>query len=174
MPHAFHIALATTALAAALATPANAQEVLGTVTGTVGGEEREWYVTASDEGSQSDWLGSETWAEVSVVAHSTPDTIMRTTEALMVGFTLTGAGDNANASGAEVTFLVEGFSAAYVGEDDAVTVTITEHSVTDGVLSLAGTVEGTLAWTEDFGRTVDPDDTVVLEASFDTSVRPLQ
>lgn len=50
--------MSTKLLAAALALaplPGTTQEVLGTITGFLGSEERTWYVTQSDERGASEW-----------------------------------------------------------------------------------------------------------------------
>lgn len=166
------LAIAAPVLFAAAA-PAAAQEVLGTIAGTLGGEAREWYVTASDEGSQSDWSGSDTWATVSLMGHAAADTTFRTREALSIGFTLT---ERAGATDPEVSYFVEGISKAYVGNPDetGLTITVDDYAFAEGVLTLSGTVTGTLAYSEDFGRSLDQGDTVEIDVAFETAVRELQ
>lgn len=162
---------ATAAALLLAATPAAAQQVTGQIAATLDGETRGWFITETEEMSQSDWSGTPEWAMVSLLGHTTPDTIMNSREALMIGFTATGPGP---ATDVEIRFLAEGLSKAYVAKEDNAAVTIESLSAKGDRLSLSGSFTATMGYTEDFGRTIDMANSRAIEGTFEADIGPVR
>lgn len=161
-------------LAVLLALPAlaPAQQQTGSVSGVLAGETRTWYITETPEMSQSDWSGNASWAEVSIVAHATPDTIMNSREALLLSFESTGTGP---AQGVEIRFLAEGLSKAYVADSDSgASVVVEQLSVAGDRLTLSGSFSATLGWTENYGINVDMTNTRDVSGTFTGTIGPVR
>lgn len=136
--------LLAAALAAGLAAPLAAEEPGGQIRGTLDGEAAVWEIRAG----QSDFSGDADYASVSLVARGTDGVAARTT--LMVGFEMV----NGAASSVEVR-LMDALGAAWYGpveESGALGVTRAEFG---DQLVIEAALGGTLAVSEDFGRTLD-------------------
>ncbi|RFB04964.1 hypothetical protein [Parvularcula marina] len=149
---------------------ADAEAADGTITATLDGEARTWYVTSGELGgefnSQSDWSGSTTYTSVSLFGHTTPKTTMSSKNAMLVGFTVSG--DNQTVSMPSVSLLTDSLLRRYEGEGSDVTVALEEMSVDGEWLHLKGTFSGTLTYTDSSGATKDP--VTVTDGTFDLRV----
>ena len=161
--------LTAACLAASLsATTALSQEVIGTLTGTLDGAERTWFLTAENGMSQSSSSVIGTYMIVTLFGHASDDTLTEAEDALIVEFSVVdGAADFA-----DLRYLAEGgYVAAYVGMDDApAQITLTRQEVGADGLMVEGTVSAVLGWSDGVSDEVDATNTVTLEASFAATV----
>lgn len=168
--------IATTFAAIALAAPAIAAEPGGTVTGTIEGQEVELSIWAD----QSDFDGNlnQRWITVSLYAAGPvlhewgigPLSISFDGYDLLAGgFThilvLTTISDTSPRRAYVAEYSEHGL------ENGDLELTITSATQEDGVLSVSGTVTGTLVSVERMGhRNPDPDNTLGIALSFDAIV----
>lgn len=177
------LALAATLL---LAAPAIAQNsigetvTVGEITATLDGAERTWFLTeaeitsdgATEIMSQSDFSGDASWADVSLFGHTTPDTIMNSTEGLAISFASSGPGE---ADGVEIRFLTEGMFKGYVAEgENGARVTVDSLAAEGEGLRISGTFAATLGYSDTSGGPVDMTNTRAIEGSFDVVVGPVR
>ncbi|PWG18057.1 hypothetical protein [Salibaculum griseiflavum] len=164
---------AATAIAA-LPVVAQAQEVIGTATGTIDGEEHTWFLTAQDGQSQSDFSEMGSIVDVSILAHASPDTIMSTKDGLMLSWSVF---DMANPApqGVELRYMAgDSFMQAYTAPEDApVTLDLSTFTKVEDGLHVAGMVTGSLGWSEGIGSSPDMADSHEVAISFDAVVPAL-
>ncbi|MBM9596277.1 hypothetical protein [Roseitranquillus sediminis] len=124
----------TSALLTAL--PVLAQESVGTVTATVGGEERTYVITQGGAEPTSSWRRDGGEVLVDIVAH--PDRTPREDGPMLrLQFAVTGMGPTAEPAASRVTYVAEGEAPLLTGEGSS-EVSLTAFGMTDGTLSLAG------------------------------------
>lgn len=151
-----------------LAGVAAAQEITGTVTATIDGEERTWFGTAEDGMSQSDWSGDERYASVSIFAHPGPDTTLQARDALMIGFEMMASADAREVSLPEIVWMIGGMSDAYVADEDTgATIDLDSVTVEDDTLRISGSFAGEMV------RSTDKGDTRAIEGRFEAVLQKL-
>jgi hypothetical protein len=84
--------------------PLAAQEVTGTISGTLQGYDSSWSVTRSAEGGLSDWSGDESWAWISLTGHATANTVLDLTGALTLAFELGDGATDPHVLAREITY----------------------------------------------------------------------
>jgi uncharacterized protein (UPF0297 family) len=146
---------------------APAQEVIGTIGGNLQGRPANWFVTASAEGGQSDWIGDETYAQVTILGHATVNTVLETTGALMLSFEMVQEAGGYNVLGRDITYYRRPDKAYVSGENEA-EIQVTHVEFDDGLLTLSGKFAGTLSVTD------ETTDTRVVSGSFDASLLILE
>lgn len=154
---------------------AQAQEVIGTVTGTIDGQERTWFLTSQDGQSQSDFSEMGSIVDVSILAHASLDTVMSTKDGLMLSWTVFDMA-NPEPQGAELRYMAgDSFMQAYTAPEDAPVMLdlSTFAKLTDG-LHVAGTVSGTLGWSEGAGADPDMADSRDVSITFDAVLPALE
>lgn len=158
--------------AVCFATVGAAQEVTGTIEGTLNGEDAVWYLTRNDGTSQSDFSGAPGFMSVSLLGHATPDTIMSTQDALMISWSKFGE----TIADAEIRYLPEGgFIKGFVSSPEApVTLELTTFEVNDDVLTVSGQISATLGWSESLTQKPDMTNTVDLDLQLEGEVFQLQ
>ena len=161
--------LAPSLFALCLAAPAGAADLYGTLTATIGGEDRTWSVNGDANGSQSDWtLMTRGLYDVSFWGNTDPDQTASVTGALLIDFSLIQA--SGGAADATVQYLEEGYTAYWYAEGDAVTLTFTAIEPSDTALHLAGTFTATAG---KIGKGGVPDDAageLPISGSFDVTL----
>ena len=164
--------------------PAGAAEIelLGTLTGTVDGEKRTWYVTAAEmEGetvSQSDFMGDpSSGATVSLFGHPT-ESVMSSKASILLSFSVNSPGAP-RVSGVEITYggfsKVEGQTGFYnSGNDGQAEVVVSSFGAEGERLKISGTFSGTMPFRASTSKEPDMDHVVtVTDGSFDTLILPL-
>lgn len=120
----------------------------GSISATLGGEQRSWYVTSSTMGgqhvSQSDWSGAApARVNVSLFGHTRPDTTMGSNQALMLSFTVLDAEGAVNVVEPEITYLSGGMTQAHQSGEE-VSVEVANVSFEGETMTIAGTFSGVL------------------------------
>ena len=149
------------------AATAQQQDSVGSVTGTIGGEQVDLYVV----GGQSDHSSS----HLSLYAMG-EGLQARQLGALMIGAEWSGE-LGSNFSTAEVSIAKTGTTPArvyYADLDDGLVLTVTDSTLNGETLEVTGTVEGTLTAADRTGnRNPDPQDTLDVKLNFNANVNPL-
>lgn len=149
----------------------SAQEVIGTITGAINGESRVWYVTELEGQSQSGWIDMGGLEDVTIWGNATDDTAGSPRDALIIGFKLVNGAvfaDTVSASFADAR--VQG---SYFTFDTGVaSAGLVSSSVEAENLTLEGSFTATLAYSEDYGRTREPENTITITATFLVTLPP--
>ena len=162
--------------------PGAAGEADGMITANFNGTQRSWYITSSERDgfymSQSDWSPSFTsHASISLFGHTQSGSTFQSAEALMIGFTLQGSGDDPSVSEPSITYLSGGImnnhSTSHGGE---ATVVVDKADFEGDTLKISGTFSGTLPFKSLDGSTKAPGDEIITveDGTFEGTVRQLQ
>lgn len=151
-------------------------DTLGTITATMDGEERTWFITAEDGESQSSFvqpmagmlMGS------SFILWGVPDedTVATMKDVLMLDATLMRGAGGMIPVNPTTRYLVGGFKDQWVAEEEGQTeMTLTTIEPIDGGLHVAGTFTATANYTQDMtGQEVDRSKIKVISGSFDVTL----
>lgn len=162
--------------------PDAVREADGVITASFNGSKRTWYITSSERDgfymSQSDWSPLFTsHAGVSLFGHTQSGSPFQSAEAIMIGFTLQGSGDNPSVSEPSITYLSGGImhnhSTSHGGQ---ATVAVDKASFEGDTLKISGTFSGTLPFKSmDGSATAAGDEIITVEdGTFEGTVRQLQ
>jgi hypothetical protein len=154
----------------------------GLITANFNGTKRTWYITSSErEGhymSQSDWSPSfASYASISLFGHTQSGSTFQSAEAIMIGFTLQGRGENPSVSEPSITYLSGGImnnhSSSHGGE---ASVEVNNAEFEGDTLKISGTFSGTLPFKSLAGSSTAPGDEVITvkDGTFEGTVRQLQ
>ncbi|GKY86791.1 hypothetical protein [Sinisalibacter aestuarii] len=150
--------LALAAAALLYCSPALAEEG-GTLSGTFGADDAALTLWAA----QSDFWGSAASGGVSIMA-------MSETGTLSLGFETSGQ----TATLPEIAWRLRGDTAGYFADEDSgATVTLTGIGMQGAELHVTGEVSAQLAYSTDFGRTLDMNNTVPVQLAFDVTLAEL-
>jgi hypothetical protein len=153
--------------------PSAAQEVVGTISGTLEGRPAQWFVTSSAEGGQSDWSGDETYALVTILGHRAANTVLETEGALVLSFEILSESGGYNVLGRDISYYRQQ-DRVYMSEVEAAEIRVTSAVFDEGLLTIEGEFAGTLGATEDFGQVVNMEDSRKVSGTFQTSLLILE
>ena len=161
--------LILTVFLAFLPLPLAAQQVTGTITSDV----RTWYLTRLGGHSKSGWSGDDQTVIVTLFGHATDDTIKETQGALSIRFYLYEPIGARFVNEVDVVYFEDAAKGAYVtkGHGDGSIIQLDDVRLKSEDLSLLGRFNVTLLFTDDFGVTLDPDDTRQISGQFDVTVK---
>lgn len=151
--------------------PAMAEDITGTVTGNFDGKDMQWYVTAKDGRSQSDWTDMGPLANINIFAHPTDDTIAATKGALLIGFKVFNLASSPAVATPEITYMQDGYTGMF-GSRDGATITIEVASIKDDKIHMVGTFEGEVYYSTDHLRTLDTANPKTILGRFDVTLSP--
>lgn len=150
---------------------ASAQEVVGTITGTLDGEDRVWFITAMGGNSSSYRSEMGPITNVTIFGHASDDTIMSAKDALIIDFSLmNGEVFPDTLSVAFSDSSVEGNY--YANNDNVATLTLTRIADENGQLTLEGAFTATMAYGASYGAPLDPENTRAAEGTFSLTLSP--
>ncbi len=153
--------------------PLRAQEVIGQIDGTLQGFATHWFVTSSAEGGQSSWDGDETYAWVSIFGHAIPNTVLETAGSVSLTFEIVP-----DAGGYIVLAREIGYyrtpDILYLSQTDKAEIQVTAAEFDDGALHISGKFAGTLGRSDDFGATIDMQNSRQVEGTFDATLLLLE
>lgn len=152
-----------------LTQPATAQDVRGQIDGTLQGYASQWFVTASDEGGQSDWSGDESYAIVAILGHRAANTVLDTEGALALTFEMIPEAGGYNVLGREIAYYRQP-EILYLSQGDSAEIQVTEATFDGGQLHVTGKFAGTLGATDDFGETFSVDDARIVAGTFEATL----
>lgn len=159
----------------------SAEDADGTLTASIGDEERIWYITSSSMMGQ--YVSQSDWSEplsgrisVSLMGHASPDTVMDTEGALMLSFTVRSPTGDAEVIEPELNYLVGGMTEAFSSsEDGSASVSVDSISVDGETLKVSGAFEGTLNFRSMGGAAPPATESVKLQGGrFEAEVRHVQ
>lgn len=163
-------------------TNGSGEEPDGVITATFNGTERTWYITSAERGgqyiSQSDW--SSLFADqsnVSIMGHVSSSWPFQSREAIMIGFTLQGTGENPSVGDASITYLSGGITNNHSSSHDGnANISVTTASIDGDTLTISGSFSGTLPFKSMSGDAdVESTETIVVEnGTFEGVVRRLE
>lgn len=146
--------------------PAWAQDPVGSFTGTVDGEAREWHLLAMDGEATSGWHDHGMFTQVEIFGFPQADSVADVTGALEISISL--AGGASRVVGASVVYYSGGVSELYMPEDDEASVDLAEVRIEDDRLHLSGTLEADVFRVVNLMREeLDPGDRHRITAGFD-------
>lgn len=162
--------------------PGAAGEADGMITASFNGTKRTWYITSSERDgfymSQSDWSPSfASHASISLFGHTQSGSTFQSAEAILIGFTLQGSGDDLSVSEPSITYLSGGMmnnhSTSHGGE---ASIDVDKAEFEGDTLKISGTFSGTLPFKSLDGSTKAPGDEVITVegGTFEGTVRQLQ
>ncbi|WP_135503593.1 hypothetical protein [Roseovarius aestuariivivens] len=124
--------------------PALAQEPSGTITATVGTEERSWQVVAPEDTGGSRWSQDDVGISVTLVGREGPETLDAAPN-LTLTFTASGQETQPDASNLAVTLLQMPASNTLSGTPENTDITLTAFSIEDDTLAVSGNFTAILA-----------------------------
>ena len=151
-----------------LSLPLAAQQV----TGTISTDARTWYLTRRDGHSKSGWSGDDQTIIVTLFGHATDDTTKETQGALSIRFYLFEAMGARFINEVDIVYYEDAAKGAYVtkGHGDGSIIQLEDVRLMGEDLSLHGRFNVTLLFTDDFGVTLNPDDTRQISGQFDVTL----
>lgn len=163
-------------------TNGSGEEPDGVITATFNGTERTWYITSAERSgqfvSQSDWSSySASHSGVSIMGHVSPSWPFRSAEAIMIGFTLQGTGENPSVGDPSITYLSGGITNNHSSDHDGnANISVTSASIDGETLTISGNFSGMLPFKSMSGDAdVESTETIVVEnGTFEGEVRRLQ
>lgn len=157
-----------------LAAPlANAQDLLGTIQGTVGDQPYTWHLTAQNGESQS--AHSQVMKgldDISLWGHATADSTSSVKGALLLDFNVMSIGNTLAVTDATLQFLQDGYKSGYLADDASpVQVTLTTFEVSDAGVRIEGSFGANANYSSDIMRQItDPAQTVTINGSFSATL----
>jgi hypothetical protein len=144
-----HIAL-TTAFSF-LPTLCVAQDVFGTMTATIENTERNWYLTADGEQSQSHGLkiAAANLQSFSLWGQPTEETVAEAKDSLLLKFDIMAVGGNTVPLNVSLTYLADGWASGWLAEEGGQTVfSLSTFEQVEGGLLLEGTFASTTYYSD--------------------------
>ncbi|HGG63350.1 MAG TPA: hypothetical protein ENK34_02145 [Rhodobacteraceae bacterium] len=138
------------------------------VTGTITSYARTWYLTRLDGQSKSGWSGDGQTAIVTMFGHATDSTIKELQGALTIRFYLFDPTGARFVNEVDIVYYEDAAKGAYVtkGHGDGSIIELEDVRLDGEIISLQGRFDVTLLFTDDFGATLDPDDTRQFSGKF--------
>ena len=163
------------AVASLAALPARA-ETLGTITATIDGAERTWFVTAEGGESQSSFIqpmaGMLNMSSFILWGNPKEDVLATNKDVLMLSATLVRGAGGMMPVTPETRYLVNGFKDQWIAVDEGLTeMDLTTIEPVDGGLHVAGTFTAQANYTQDMmEQDVDRSKTKVITGRFDVTL----
>lgn len=150
---------------ALLCQPTLAQTTVGTITA----DDITWYLTTQDSHSKSGWSGGGDTVIVTLFGHATDDTIKQSQGALTIQFYLFEPDGAQFVNEVDIVYFKDESKGAYVteGHGDGSIIALQHVALIDGSLTVKGDFDVTLLFTDDFGVTLDKDDSTRFTGHFD-------
>ena len=147
-----------------LSLPLAAQQVTGTITT----DAHTWYLTTDAGHSKSGWSGGEKTAIVTLFGHATDDTIKETQGALSIRFYLFEPMGAGFVNEVDIVYYEDVAKGAYVtqGHGDDSIIQLEDVRLDAENLSLQGSFAVTLLFTDNFGVTLNHNDTRQISGQF--------
>ncbi|MCV2894351.1 hypothetical protein [Lentibacter sp. XHP0401] len=172
-----HLWFRQTALAAALVltpTLCVAQDVFGTLTATIESTERNWFLTADGEQSQSHGLtiAVANLQSFSLWGQPTENTVAEAKDSLLLKFDIMSVGGKTVPLNVSLTYLADGWASGWLadeGEQTALSLTTLEE--VDGGLLLEGRFSSTAYYSNNLmtGQ-VDPSQKMQIDGTFSANL----
>ena len=153
--------------------PAGAQDVTGLMTSVVNGGQTDWQITGEHSNRKSFFRQHPGSVQVKISGLAENFSGQRGSSALSVGFYLDESSDMPLAEEVDVVFTERLSTGAYVtaGHGAGSIIQLDSATKSGEVLSLKGSFEVTLVYTDDFGVTLNKFNTRHIRGSFDTSLQ---
>lgn len=152
-------------------TTAIAQDVTGSITATLTGEERVWFITAMKDKSSSHWSEMGPLTNVNIWGHATDDSIMGSKDALIIQFSLMNG--EVFPDTLSVMFSDSSVPGNYYASDaDMTGLNLSRIKDNDGQLTLNGAFSATMAYAESYGAPPDRENTRHVQGTFEVTLYP--
>lgn len=150
----------------------SAQTTLGTITASVAGTERTWYITEEDGETQSLLMSPMSGLfQVTLWGNPSAEINAQIEGAMILGFMVLNRG-GAQVMEPTLQWLEQGYGGGWLALDEsAVSITMTSAEETETGLTLAGTFKATAAFSDQvMAQIVDPNRSVEIEGSFEANL----
>jgi len=172
-----HLWFRQSALAAALffaPTFCAAQEVFGTLTATIEGTERSWFLTADGEQSQSHGLSIAVanMQSFGLWGQPTADTVAETKDSLLLKFDIMKVGSTTMPLNVSLTYLADGWTSGWLAnEEGQTTFTLSTLEAVNGGVLMEGSFASTAYYSDNLvSSQVDPSQTMQIDGSFSATL----
>jgi hypothetical protein len=151
-----------------------AQDVFGTLTATVEGAERRWFLTADGEQSQSQRLtiAVANLQSFSLWGQPTADTVSEAKDSLLLKFDIMAVGGNIMPLNVSLTYLADGWASGWLASEENQTVfTLSTLEEVDGGIFLEGSFASTAYYSDNLvSGQVDPSQTMQIDGRFSATL----
>ncbi|WP_417258129.1 hypothetical protein [Celeribacter sp.] len=151
-----------------------AQDVFGTLTATIDGAERTWFLTSDNGQSQSHGLtiSVANMQSFNLWGQPTEDTIAETKDSLLLGFGVMTVGGNTIPLNASLTYLADGWASGWLANEEEQTVlTLTTLEEVEGGLLVEGRFASTTHYSDNLvSSQVDPSQAKQIDGHFSATL----
>jgi len=172
-----HFMFRDIALAAALflaPTFCYAQDVFGTLTATIEGAERSWFLTSDGGQSQSHGLkiAVANMQSFSLWGQPTADTVAEAKDSLLLKFDIMAVGGTTMPLNVSLTYLADGWASGWLANEEGQTVfTLSTLEEVDGGLLVEGSFASTAYYSDNLvSGQVDPSQTMQIDGNFSATL----
>jgi hypothetical protein len=170
-----HLWFRQSALAAALffaPTLCAAQDVFGTLTATIDGTERSWFLTADGEQSHGMTIAVANMQSFSLWGQPTADTLAEAKDSLLLKFDIMAVGSTAMPLNVSLTYLADGWASGWLAnEEGQTTFTLSTLEEVDGGVLIEGSFASTTYYSDNLvSSQIDPSQTMQIDGSFSATL----
>jgi hypothetical protein len=153
-----------------------AQEVFGTINATFEGEERTWFLTSQDSGSQSFGL-SMAFANLqtfSLSGQSSSETVSEVNESLLLRFKVMSVGKQVIPLNISVTYLADGWKSGWLAnEESGIVFSLTTLEKQGDSVFVEGSFSAVASYSENLIRgEIDVSRTMQIDGNFTATLPP--
>jgi hypothetical protein len=156
-----------------------AQETFGTITASINGEERTWFLTTQDNESQSFGLifSSMNFQSFSLWGQPTDETVTSLKDTLLFSFDVMSVADQLMPLNAELIYLengwTSGWNASKASEPSTMDFSLTTFEKSDDGIFVEGTFEAATGFREPLSNgEIDPSRTLQMNGIFSATLPP--
>ncbi|KEO60695.1 hypothetical protein [Thioclava indica] len=151
-----------------------AQDVFGTLTATIDGTERSWFLTSDGEQSQSHALtiAVANTQSFSLWGQPTADTVAEAKDSLLLQFDIMAVGGNTVPLNVTLTYLADGWASGWLAnEADQTVFSLSTFKEVDGGLLVEGSFASTAYYSDKLvSGQVDPSQTKQINGRFSATL----
>ncbi|MDF1857040.1 hypothetical protein [Pseudooceanicola sp.] len=151
-----------------------AQDVFGTLTATVEGTERSWFLTSDGEQSQSHGLtiAAANMQSFNLWGQPTADTVAEVKDSLLLKFDIMAVGSTTIPLNVSLTYLADGWASGWLANEEGQTdFTLSTLEEVDGGLFVEGSFASTAYYSDNLvSGQADPSQTMQIDGTFSATL----